>query len=181
MEKYYLVSVILDFVAVANLKFPVVKSLELEEHCFFPTVAIWPAFAAHDSNFSSSCSRKRRAEESHVFKKEDVIVLSIVAASDNTANPETKIALFVLDPSSSSPLPDSAFSTEDLKAYIKQLSLPGLTNVESGEDSPNTGASSGDKSTSKAPVIAGVIIAILVVAFIVLGAWFYNRRRKNKK
>jgi hypothetical protein len=134
------------------------------------------------TRFFSSCSRKRRAEESHVFKKEDVIVLSIVGASDNTANPETKIALFVLDPSSSSPLPDSAFSTEDLEAYIKQLSLPGLKNVGPGEDSPaNTGASSGDKSTSKAPVIAGVIIAILVVAFIVLGAWFYNRRRKNKK
>ena len=131
-----------------------------------------------------SCSRKRRAEESHTFKAENIIILSIQDVSNNDANAETVIELLVLDPSSTSLLPNSAFSSEDLVKYIKILQVQGkfknLKSVDRHRGS-KTSPSSGDSSSSKAPIVAGVIVAIVVIAFAVCAVWLYHRRRRNKK
>ena len=59
------------------------------------------------------------------------------------------------------------------------LQLDGLKDV--GPYDPNTGASSGEKSKSKAPIVAGVVVVILLIIFVVFAVWLYNRRRRNKK
>ena len=41
-------------------------------------------------------------------------------------------------------------------------------------------AFTGGKSTSKVPVIAGVVVAVVVLIFLVLAFWMY-RRRKNRR
>jgi len=130
-----------------------------------------------------SCSRKRRAEESHTFKAEDIIIVSIQGVSNNDANAETEIVLLVIDPSSTSLLPNSAFSSEDLNKYIKTLQGQGkLKNLKKVEplNPPKTSASSGDKSSSKAPIVAGAIVVIVVIVFVVGAVWLYHRRRRNK-
>jgi cobalamin biosynthesis Mg chelatase CobN len=109
-----------------------------------------------------------------------VIVLNVVDTSNSVG---TEVEIFVLDPTSTSPLPDKAFSSENLKNLIlimQQRNLLPYTLKYVGQVKPQQ-ASGKKESTSKAPVIAGVIIAVLVLIGLVFAIWMYNRRRKNKK
>lgn len=127
------------------------------------------------------CSRKKREAVEYNFEPKHIIIINIKVLS----NAETEIELFVLDPTSTSLIPDRAFSSEQLKKVIiamydvdnKYLSFP-LKKVD--EVSPPQ-ASTGDNESSKAPVVAGVIVALLVLVCIVFAVWFYLRRRKHKR
>ena len=65
-----------------------------------------------------SCSRKKRDTTKFAFKPENVIVLHIKVL-DNKA--ETEIALLLLDPTSTSPLPDSSFTSKELENLIVKI------------------------------------------------------------
>lgn len=127
------------------------------------------------------CSRKKREAVEYNFEPKHIIIINIKVLS----NAETEIELFVLDPTSTSLIPDRAFSSEQLKKVIiamynddnKYLSFP-LKKVD--KVSPPQ-ASTGDNESSKAPVVAGVIVALLVLVCIVFAVWFYLRRRKHKR
>ena len=109
-----------------------------------------------------------------------VIVLNVVDTSNSVG---TEVEIFVLDPISTSPLPDKALSSENLKDLIlimQQRNLLPYTLKSVDQVKPQQ-ASGKKESTSKAPVIAGVIIAFLVLIGLVFAIWMYNRRRKNKK
>ena len=128
------------------------------------------------------CSRKKRQAVEYNFEPKHIIIINIEVLSDA----ETAIELFVLDPTSTSLIPDSAFSSEQLKKMIiamysdgnKYLSFP-LKSVD--KVSPPQASTGGDKESSKAPVVAGVIIALLVLVCVVIAVWFYLRRRKHKR
>ena len=127
------------------------------------------------------CSRKKRQAVEYNFKPKHIIIINIEVLSDA----ETAIELFVLDPTSTSLIPDSAFSSEQLKKMViamysdgnKHLSFP----LKSVDKVSPPHASTGDKESSKAPVVAGVIIAVLVLACAVFAVWFYLRRLKHKR
>jgi hypothetical protein len=112
-----------------------------------------------------------------------VIVLNVVDTSNSVG---TEVEIFVLDAISTSPLPDKALSSENLKDLIlimqqRNLLTYTLKSVDEVIPPPPLASGKTKESTSKAPVIAGVIIAVLVLIGLVFAIWMYNRRRKNKK
>ena len=64
-----------------------------------------------------SCSRQKRDATKYGFKAEDVIVLHIKSLNDK----ETEIALFLLDPTSTSLLPGSSFTSKQLESLIVEI------------------------------------------------------------
>ena len=67
--------------------------------------------------FFSFYSRRKRDASQYEFKPEDVIVLHITALEDE----QTEIELLLLDPTSTSPLPDSSFTTKELQSLILKI------------------------------------------------------------
>ena len=67
--------------------------------------------------FFSFYSRRKRDSSQYEFTPEDVIVLRITALEDE----QTEIELLLLDPTSTSPLPDSSFTTEELQSLILKI------------------------------------------------------------
>ena len=65
-----------------------------------------------------SCSRKKRDTTKYEFKPEDVIVLHIKVLDNKV---ETEIALLLLDPTSTSLLPDSSFTSKELENLIVKI------------------------------------------------------------
>ena len=130
-------------------------------------------------HFFFFCSRKRRDADNYEFEAKHIVVFNV----ENTTDSETAVELLVLDPTSVALLPDGALSSEDLKTFIlrmkeeKDLSYP----LKSVDVVKPPQATTGEESSSKAPVIAGVIIAILVLVAVLCGIWLYHRRRKNKR
>ena len=129
------------------------------------------------------CSRKRREADNYKFLAVHVIVLNVVDTSNSVG---TEVEIFVLDAISTSPLPDKALSSENLKDLIlimqqRNLLTYTLKSVDEVIPPPPLASGKTKESTSKAPVIAGVIIAVLVLIGLVFAIWMYNRRRKNKK
>ena len=131
--------------------------------------------------------RRKRDDDNYEFKAEHVIILSLEIS--DSVNPE--VVLFVLDPSSTSLLPDKALSSEQLeklldqmkrKKYLTYVKIKSVGPVEPPVNSkPPPKANTADKSSSKAPVVAGVVVPIVVLIAIVFVAWLYLRRRKNKR
>ena len=68
-------------------------------------------------------SRQKRDASQYEFKPEDVIVLNITALGGN----QTEIELLLLDPTSTSPLPDSSFTTEELQSLIVKINKTKLS------------------------------------------------------
>ena len=62
-------------------------------------------------------SRRKRGAGQYEFKPEDVIVLNITALEGE----QTEIELLLLDPTSTSPLPDSSFTTKELQSLIVKI------------------------------------------------------------
>ena len=62
-------------------------------------------------------SRRKRDASQYEFKPEDVIVLHITALEGQ----QTEIELLLLDPASTSPLPDSSFTTKELQSLIVKI------------------------------------------------------------
>ena len=138
-----------------------------------------------DSIYFFSCSRKRRAAGSLVFKAEHIIIISIKEVP-NSVNQETEIEIFVLDPSSTSLLPAKAFTPKDLKNVILEMKdgdLPytlksvNIPNVEN----PAPASSPTDEDGSNMPIIVGAAGGVVVLIALVVAVWFYRRRRKNKR
>ena len=65
-----------------------------------------------------SCSRKKRDTTKFAFKPENVIVLHIKVLDNKV---ETEIALLLLDPTSTSLLPDSSFTSKELENLIVKI------------------------------------------------------------
>ena len=134
--------------------------------------------------FLSFISRRRKRDDNNYeFKAEHVIILSL--ENSNSVNTDTEVLLFVLDPSSTSLLPDKALSSEQLKKLLDQgqkyLTYVNMKSVSTVKSRSSGEESTGEKSSSKAPVVAGVVVAIVVLIAIVFVAWLYIRRRKNKR
>lgn len=62
-------------------------------------------------------SRRKRDASQYEFEPEDVIVLNITPLEDEQA----EIELLVLDPTSTSPLPDSSFTSKELQSLIVKI------------------------------------------------------------
>ena len=62
-------------------------------------------------------SRRKRDATQYEFRPEDVIVLHITALDDE----ETEIEFLLLEPTSTSPLPDSSFTTKELQSLILKI------------------------------------------------------------
>ena len=62
-------------------------------------------------------SRRKRDASQYEIRPEDVIVLHITALDDK----ETEIEFLLLDPTSTSPVPDSSFTTEELRSLIVKI------------------------------------------------------------
>ena len=62
-------------------------------------------------------SRRKRDASQYKFKPEDVIVLHITALDDE----ETEIEFLLLEPTSTSPRPDSSFTTKELQSLILKI------------------------------------------------------------
>ena len=97
---------------------------------------------------------------------------------------ETEIEFLLLDPTSTSLLPDSSFSSNELenlmlKVYEKKSNSLSFKFKRFGVDPGDT--QNGEKNGSKLPIVAGVIAAVIILIGLVLGKWFYNRRRKNER
>ena len=68
-------------------------------------------------------SRRKRDASQYEFKPEDVIVLNITALEDE----QTEIELLLLDPTSTSPLPNSSFTTKELQSLIEKINKTKLS------------------------------------------------------
>ncbi|XP_028410904.1 uncharacterized protein LOC114533564 isoform X4 [Dendronephthya gigantea] len=161
----------------------------------------------------STTGRNKRASDTYKFEAKHVIIMSQKPKAKEEGQ-NTAVYFLVLDPKSTSLLPDQAFSSKNLKYLIEKIQKGDLpypvsgtetvppTTLTSISDTPTTvrsavrptaassqpspsinnvdnEASTGEKSTSKVPVIAGVVVAVVVLIFLVFAFWMY-RRRKNK-
>jgi hypothetical protein len=152
------------------------------------------------NHFLYFCSRRKR-DTGYQFKAEDIIILSIKASGDS----KTKVEIFVLDPSSTSPLPTKAYTSKILTNMIlkindSDLSYPLLTVGDNpftksttttepvtgkptviSEPGINNEAQSGEGSV--VPVAGGAagggVVLLIAVA---VAAWcIITRRRRSKR
>ncbi|XP_028410906.1 uncharacterized protein LOC114533567 [Dendronephthya gigantea] len=123
---------------------------------------------------SSTCSyekttkrRKKRESEAYEFKAEHVIIVNM-----KEKDQKTEVEFLLLDPKPGSHLPE-AFTTQNLKTLTKEI--PGKDLVYPVSD--NIKASTQEK-TSKTPIIAGSITAVILL--LVFSMWMYRRHKSRK-
>ena len=137
-----------------------------------------PCVRNSDSIFFS-CSRKRRDVVSYKFQAAHVVVVSIKENSNNV-NAETEVEIFVLDPTSTSLLPDKAFSSETLKNVILVMPESDLPyTLKSVDEAKPRKSTDTDDSGLNIPVVAGGIIAVVVLIGLVFAICLYTRRRRK--
>ena len=92
------------------------------------------------------------------------------------------VELFVLDPTSASLVPDKALLTKDLEYLLEMVSqdLPFPVKVIDGKPSA-TNSGGEKKEKSKKGLIAGVIIALLVVSGLAIAVFLYTHKRRQKR
>ena len=151
----------------------------------FNKFALEPTFLTAMYAFFPVLRRKKRASEEINFKEEHVVILS--QQSTNNLN-EFIAKLFVLDPTSSSLVPDKALSTKNLEYFLEMISadLPFPVKIIDGKPSQRESTNSGDekvvkKEKSKDGLIAGVIIALLVVFGLVIAVFLYTHKQRQKR
>ena len=109
----------------------------------------------------------------------------MILSQQSTNNLNKYIAkLFVLDPTSSSLVPDKALSTKSLEYFLEMISadLPFPVTSIDGKPSQRESTDSGDeKAKSKDGLIAGVIIALLVVFGLAIAVFLYTHKQRQKR
>ena len=108
------------------------------------------------------------------------MILSKTTISEGSG---TKVELFVLDPTSTELVPSKALSTNDLKSLLQMIAPNIAYPVKSIGDNtiPQQTKSGGGNSKSKAPLIAGVILAILVLFAVAVLVFLYTHRQRQKR
>ena len=128
----------------------------------------------------SFCSRRKRDINIYQFRAEHIIILSIKASG----NSKTNVEIFVLDPSSTSPLPTKAYTSKKLTDMILKISesdlpyplIPVGGNTVPGEVHDDEGGSS-----SVVPVAVGAAGGVLLLVAVAVAALCIIRRRKQKR
>lgn len=129
----------------------------------------------------SSCRRKRRNDVRYEFQVAHIIVVSMKEIS-NSVTGETEIELFVLDPTSESPLADKAFKSENLRNLILRIPRSDLPYPLKSVDTVKPRTEDKDDDGLPIPVIAGAVAGVVVfISVIVVVAMFCRRKNKSKK
>ncbi|XP_028394968.1 LOW QUALITY PROTEIN: uncharacterized protein LOC114519101 [Dendronephthya gigantea] len=126
----------------------------------------------------NATNRKKRSSKTYEFKEKHVIITNTIESDSK----ETEVYLFVLDPDSTSLLPNKAFSSKNLKNMMDRIEKNDLSYPLKSITIPRNSAStsSEEKSASVASVVGGLVVAVLILILVVFGVWRYRRHIKNK-